>query len=113
LGACVRACPSHPSSASERVRSGAERDKAAVPSAGAERVPSGQPCWRRAGAVLAPCLAPVCENFLYVFKGARSAPRAWRRVTAHAVTAAELAHSEKRALCARREPAAPPGGRSP
>jgi hypothetical protein len=27
---------------------------------------------------------PIGENFLYVFKGARSAPRAWRRVTAYA-----------------------------
>jgi hypothetical protein len=27
---------------------------------------------------------PIGENFLYVFKGAPSAPRAWRHVTAHA-----------------------------
>ena len=38
---------------------------------------------------------PIGENFLYVFKGARSAPRAWRRVTAHAATAGELAHQQK------------------
>ena len=31
------------------------------------------------------------ENFLYVFKGARSAPRAWRRVTAYAAWRGELA----------------------
>jgi len=31
-------------------------------------------------------------SFLYGFKGAPSAPRAWRRVTAHAATAVELTH---------------------
>ena len=36
------------------------------------------------------CLArEICENFLYGFKGA---PSAWRRVTAHAATAGELAY---------------------
>ena len=47
------------------------------------------------------------------FKGARSAPRALLRVTVHAVTVGELAHCRKRARRARREPTAPPGGRSP
>jgi hypothetical protein len=36
---------------------------------------------------------PIRENFPYVFKGARSAPRAWRRVTAHATTTRELART--------------------
>jgi hypothetical protein len=35
----------------------------------------------------------ICNEFLCVFKGARSAPRAQRRVTAHAVTAEELTHT--------------------
>ena len=33
------------------------------------------------------------ENFLYVFKGARSAPRAWRRRTAHAIRRGKLAQT--------------------
>ena len=33
-------------------------------------------------------------SFLYGFKGARSAPRAWRRVTAYAARREELAHSK-------------------
>jgi hypothetical protein len=32
----------------------------------------------------------IGENFLYGFKGARSAPRAWRRVTAHAAMAGRI-----------------------
>jgi hypothetical protein len=56
---------------------------------------------------------PIGENFLYVFKGARSAPRAWRRVTAQRYWRKSCAHSQKRARRARGEPAAPRGGRSP
>jgi hypothetical protein len=41
-------------------------------------------------------VAPPCgENFLYVFKGARSAPRALRRVAAHTASAGELAHTAR------------------
>jgi hypothetical protein len=57
---------------------------------------------------------PIGENFLYVFKGARSAPRAWRRVTVHAATTGELAHAAEPGRDAPAgEPAPPPGGRSP
>jgi len=41
------------------------------------------------------CPAPAgCDNFLYGFKGARSAPRAWRRFTAHATGGRAGSHSK-------------------
>ena len=53
------------------------------------------------------------ENFLYVFKGARSAPRAWRRVTAYAAWRGELALTAEGGRDAPAGTAAPRGGRSP
>lgn len=54
-----------------------------------------------------------CENFLYGFKGAPSAPRAVRRVTTYATWREELVLKRRRARGARGKLAAPPGGRSP
>jgi hypothetical protein len=49
------------------------------------------------------CLA-TGENFQYDFKGARSAPRAWRRVTAHAVSGESWRTQQKAGAKRPREP---------